>query len=135
LYFRNIKAKALKIARKDFIQNMIIDRVGVMLEKFDIPREFPTGFYCRREKTENATINVKKIEEETLFSDIFHLRIFEVKRDCPVHINLPLYKPPSEKEQMILRFYNCPLEDRTIDKCVIYNNVRVIVQTWLNYIF
>ena len=114
---------------------MVVDRVGVMLEKFDIPREFPTGFYCRREKTENATINVRKIKEETLFSDIFHLRIFEVNRDCPVHINLPLYKPPSEKEQMILRFYNCPLEDRTIDECIMNNQVRCIVHMRLNYMF
>lgn len=103
---------------------MLVDRVGVVLEKFDIPEEFPTGFYCRREKTENATIALKKIKEESLISDIFYIRIFEVNRDCPVQINLPLYKAPTDKEQMVLRFYNCSLEDRTVDECVLQNKVH-----------
>lgn len=114
----------MKISRQQYTPSMVVDRVGVVLEKFDIPREFPAGFYCRREKAENATIQLKKFDEESIFSDVFHIRIFEVNRDCPVHINLPLYKAPSDKEQMVLRFYNCALEDREIDEGVVVNKVK-----------
>lgn len=113
----------MKISKKEYKQSMVIDRVGVVLEKFDIPKEFPTGLYCRREKTENATIKLNKIEGESVLSDIFHIRIFEINRECPAQINLPLYKVPTEKEQMVLRFYNCPLEDVPIDECIIQNKV------------
>lgn len=116
----------MKISRKDYKQSMVIDRVGVVLEKFDIPKEFPTGFYCRREKTENATIQLKKIDEESVFSDIFHIRMFDVNRNCPVQINLPLYKAPTDKEQMVLRFYNCQLDDRQVDECIVQNGVCIL---------
>lgn len=108
---------------------MTIERVGVVLEKFDIPRHFPTGFYCRREKTENATIKLKKLEDESVHSDVFHIKIFEINRDCPALINLPIYKVPSDKEQLVLRFFNCALEDRPIDEHVIVDQVSLNQQS------
>lgn len=120
---RLIRAKGMKITRKDVTKPMVVDRVGVVLAKFDIPKGFPTGFYCRREKTENTTIKLRKIEEESVFSDVFHIRLFEVNRDCDVQINLPLYRAPTEKEQLVLRFYNCPLEDEPIDEYITENKV------------
>ncbi|KAL4227593.1 hypothetical protein ACF0H5_013036 [Mactra antiquata] len=99
----NIKAKGLKIKRRDVTQPTKIDRVGIIIESIDIPKEFPTGFYCRREKTENSSVPLPKPEEESVFSDVFHIRIFEVNRDCPTKILLPVYRAPSDKEQMVIR--------------------------------
>lgn len=121
---RYIKAKGLKVSRKQLTKSMHIERVGIILEKFDIPKEFPAGFYCRREKVENATVVLKTVEGETVLSDVFHIRIFEVNRDCPAQINLPMYKAPTDKEEIVLRFVNSTLEDRCIETCVFENKVN-----------
>ena len=127
-FYSQIKAIGKKISRKEFNKPLYIDRVGVILERFDIPKEFPTGFYCRREKVENTSVALKKLEDESVHSDVFHLKIFDVNRDCPVQINLPIYKAPTEKEQLHLRFFNGPLEDRPVDDVVTDNNVRIICE-------
>ncbi|XP_052795384.1 uncharacterized protein LOC128228245 isoform X2 [Mya arenaria] len=119
-----IQAKGMKISRRQVEKAMKIERVGVIITKFDIPGEFPTGFYCRREKAENSSMSLPQHAEETVLSDVFHIRVFEVNKDCPAVIHLPLYKAPSEKEQMVLRFINCKDEDRSVEACVTENKVH-----------
>lgn len=113
-----ILAKGLKITKDVVSEPLKIDRVEIILESIDIPREFPTGFYCRRERPENATVEIKKFKDEHVFSDVFHIRIFDVSRDCHAKILLPLYKLPSDKEQLVMRFINQEREDEIIKETV-----------------
>lgn len=109
-----IKAKGMKISQKTVSSPLKIDRVGLVIEAIDIPKEFPTGFYCRRERAENSSVTVKKYAEENVFSDVFHIRIFEVNRDCKAKLNFPLYRPPSGKEELVVRFLNDAGQDITL---------------------
>lgn len=119
-----IKAKGMKISHRNVSQPLTIERVGVIIENIDIPREFPTGFYCRREKVENATVKLKKYEEESVFSDVFHIRIFETNRDCKTTMYLPVFKAPSEKEQLVIHFINVAEEDMVVDNATVRNQIN-----------
>lgn len=123
---RYIKAKGMKITRGVISGNYKVERVGAIIESIDIPKEFPTGFYCRREKAENATVTLKKYHEETIFSDVFHIRIFEVNRDCKAEIYLPVFKAPSEKEEMVIHLINPSEEDKVVDHCRTENKVKCL---------
>ena len=114
----------MKITRRNVSQPLTIDRVGVIIETIDIPKEFPTGFYCRREKAENSTVTLKKHEEESVFSDVFHIRIFETNRDCKTTLFLPLFKAPSDKEQLVIHFLNVAEEDKVVDNATERNKVK-----------
>jgi hypothetical protein len=114
----------MKISHRNVSQPLTIERVGVIIENIDIPREFPTGFYCRREKVENATVKLKKYEEESVFSDVFHIRIFETNRDCKTTMYLPVFKAPSEKEQLVIHFINVAEEDMVVDNATVRNQVN-----------
>ncbi|XP_053406153.1 ankyrin-2-like isoform X1 [Mercenaria mercenaria] len=116
-----IQAKGMKITRHNVSQGLTVDRVGVIIHNIDIPKEFPTGFYCRREKAENATVTLKKYDEESVFSDVYHIRIFEVNRDCKTKIYLPVFKAPSEKEQMVIHFINTAEEDKVVENAIVQN--------------
>ena len=121
--FRFIKAKGLKITHEFASQPQTIERVDIILESIDLPRGFHAAFYCRREKPENTFVHFKTVEDEKTFSDIFHIKISDVNRDCRAKIYLPLYVPPSDKEEMILRFINCADEDRNANECIVRNGV------------
>lgn len=114
-----IKAKGLKITHEFISKPQTIDRVDIILESLDLPRGFHAAFYCRREKSENTTMNFKIFEDERTFSDIFHIKISDVNRDCKAKIYLPLYVPPSDKEIMVLRFMNCAEEDRVVEEYIV----------------
>ncbi|KAH3840957.1 hypothetical protein DPMN_114415, partial [Dreissena polymorpha] len=120
----NIRAKGIKITREQVAKPYPVDRVGVIIASIDIPTEFPTGFYCRREKVENSTIQISKREEEAVISDVYHIRIFEVNRNCVATIQLPVYRLPSEKEQMMLRFIESAPEDRPLDNFITNNKMH-----------
>lgn len=111
-----IKAKGQKITLKDVSKPLKIDRVGVIIDKIDIPKEFPTGFYCRRERGENSVVTLKNYTDESIYSDVFHIRIYEVNRDCTAKLKLPLYRPPSDKEELVIRFINSGKPDVTLNE-------------------
>lgn len=121
-----IKAKGLKITRSDVAQPYRLDRVGVVIDSIDIPQEFPTGFYCRREMAENSTVPLQKFEEESVYSDVFHIRIFDVNRNCKANIYLPLYRLPSEKELLVIRFISSSydLDDQVLNEWETVNQVH-----------
>ena len=84
---------------------------------------FPAAFYCRREKSENTTVIFKPVEDEKFFSDIFHIKVSDVNRDCVAKIYLPLYVVPSDMEEMVLRFRDCADEDHVAGQCVVREGV------------
>lgn len=118
-----IKAKGMKITQANVTDRYKVERVGIIIDSIDIPREFPTGFYCRREKAENATVVLNKCSEESIFSDVFHIRIFDVYRDCNTKLLLPVFKAPSEKEQMVLHLISPAKEDRIVNQCITENKL------------
>ena len=89
----------------------------------EIPAVFPTAFYCRREKAENTTVQFEPVQDEKFFSDIFHIKVSDVNRDCPAKIYLPLYVPPSDMEELVLRFMNCADDDHVVDQCMVREGV------------
>lgn len=106
---------------------MEVDRVGVVLKKFDIPAKLPVGFYCRRERAENATAQLQNIDDEHVFSDVFFLRIFETNRDCKAVIYLPLYKHASDKTELVLRLMDSENADKVVGRCTKENQVSTSV--------
>jgi len=111
-------AKGMKLSRKMVQRPFVVDRVGLIIQSLDLPERIPAGFYCRRERAENATVDLPSYTEESMLSDVFHIRIYDCMRDCKTTIYLPIYKLPSEKEEMIMRFINCdkkPSRVKTIE--------------------
>ncbi|XP_052281533.1 uncharacterized protein LOC127878994 [Dreissena polymorpha] len=119
-----IMANGLKIRRTDLRDNLfLVERVGIIVRKFDFPVELPSvGFYCRREKAENTSIELPPYQEETVFSDIFHIRLFDAMRDCGATLYLPLYQCPSDKEEVVLRYLNSDIPDRPMSQYIEQNN-------------
>lgn len=133
--FRHIKAKGMKVSYQQTQQPLRVERVAVVLHKLDIPEGLPVGFYCRRELAENATVPLPVHEEEKVVSDVFHIRVFDVSRDCPAVVHLPLYKVASEKEQLVLRFIDSAFEDRPVDGVITGKKVCGIGRRVSFYLF
>ncbi|XP_052794551.1 uncharacterized protein LOC128227765 [Mya arenaria] len=110
-----VMAKGMKLTKRMVSRPYRVDRVGVLIEHIDLPGSFPTGFYCRRERAENATVTLQDNIEESIFSDVFHIRIYDVNRDCHAKIYLPIYKLPSDKEEVLIRFINCNFKPKRVD--------------------
>ena len=91
-----------------------IDRVGLIIESIDLPKEFPTTFYCRRERSENSSVPVKTREEEYVCSDVFHVQVSDVMRDVKTRLYVPIYGMPPEKEELVLRFLGHDEVDKVI---------------------
>lgn len=101
-----------------------MERVGIVIKSIDIPKEFPTGFYCRREIAEKSAVRLKEFEEESVFSDIFHIRIFDVNRSCRTKIYLPIYRKPSSKEELVIRFIDYETKTESISQWDTFNKVN-----------
>lgn len=99
--------------------------MGIILESIDLPVTFPTAFYCRREKSENTTVAFETFEDEKIFSDIFHIKVSDVNRDCKARIYLPLYVAASDNEEIVLRFKNCADEDHVADERIERDGVSI----------
>ncbi|XP_052794595.1 uncharacterized protein LOC128227786 [Mya arenaria] len=110
-----VMAKGMKLTKKMVSRPYRVDRVGVIIDHIDLPGRFPTGFYCRRERAESATVTLQDNTEESIFSDVFHIRIYDVNRDCQAKLYLPIYKLPSDKEEMLIRFINCNFKPKRVD--------------------
>ena len=118
-----VKAQALKKPVK-------LDRVNILVEEITLSEPISPNFYCRREKIENSSVPLPVNDEEHVFSDVFHMRISDVTYDCPVKIYLPLYAPPPEKEEMVLRFVDHDDEDRPIPTVSKFGEVRMLICGW-----
>lgn len=103
----------------------VVDRVGLIIQSLDLPDKTTAGFYCRRERAENATVDVPFYDEESMLSDVFHIRIYDCNRDCKMTIYLPIYKLPSEKEEIIIRFINCDHKPTHVE-AVAYEEVTTL---------
>ncbi|XP_052794552.1 uncharacterized protein LOC128227766 isoform X1 [Mya arenaria] len=110
-----VMAKGMKLTKRMVSRPYRVDRVGVVIDHIDLPGRFPTGFYCRRERAESATVTLQDHTEESIFSDVFHIRIYDVNRDCHAKFYLPIYKLPSDKEEMLIRFINCSFKPKRVD--------------------
>ncbi|XP_052794391.1 uncharacterized protein LOC128227679 isoform X2 [Mya arenaria] len=113
-----IKAQGTRVTRKEVENGIFLDRVNVIIAHMDIPEASYTYLYCRSERVENSTIKVPNFLEEFPLSDVYNFKIFNVNKECNSVLFLPLYQPPSKKEQMILRFIDSSYEDMVIDEYV-----------------
>jgi len=125
VYCRSIAAKGTKLSREEVEAGVMLDRVNVIIAYIDLPDTSPIHIYCRRERIENATVEVEKIEGEVAISDVYHLKIFNVKRECTTVLFLPLYQAVSDKEEMVLRFIDCDFDDMVIDEYLTDKKVQL----------
>lgn len=99
-----IRSQGLKLGQKDVQNPRIIERLDLTIEEMDLPPDFPTTFYFRREFSENSTVVIRKNDEDEIVSDVYHIRVKDGYREFNTRITIPAYRAPSEKETMSVVF-------------------------------
>jgi len=122
-YFRGILIEGVTLTSPEFHEPVLLAKTGLKILACTFPEQTSCYVYFRRDKLENTNVTWKKVEGEYIFSDVFHIRIETMSEYSSCSLLLPLYINPVSKEDMVLRYFDCELEDKDVEDFVVEDGV------------
>ena len=114
----------MKISHTEVSKPRKIERVGIIIENIDLPTDFPTTFYSRREKSEVSSIKFIPEQDEEIVSDMFHVRVSHVHNNIEARILIPVYSKPRDEEEMVVKFILGTGKVQVIDDFILEQEVK-----------